>query len=109
MKAGFGQVMSTLHDIRHGDALLQKTVNKNKADYEEKLSDVVHMVLSLQVKVHTKISIYMLEIIPKTCMNISELANLSQENNLAAESSLVRNSYFLLGSGLKAAMLAFCC
>ena len=49
MKEGFSSAMTALADIQYGDQVLQEKVDSNKSQYEQQLTDVLQMVLSLKV------------------------------------------------------------
>ena len=52
MKTGFCEAMEALQDIQYGDQKLEATVQHNKAECEQQLGDVIHMVLALKVSHH---------------------------------------------------------
>lgn len=56
MKDGFTTAMEALAQIQYGDQVLQEKVDHNKSEYQQQLTDVVQMVLSLKVT-HTALMV----------------------------------------------------
>ena len=54
MRSGFTSALQSLSQIQYGDQVLHERVASNKAQYEQQLSDVVGMVLSLKVSVGSR-------------------------------------------------------